>query len=131
MGIKIEKINTKEYRLLEDYARLSLSVGVTCKKGLVFDGASIPKSLWNKVGSPFTGNYTNAALIHDGLYKTHKTDKQTADSIFLDLMKVDKVGYFKRHTMYYAVKWFGKSSWKSYSKKQQKKNSNYVEVIKL
>ncbi len=131
MGIKIEKINKTEYRLLEDYARLSLKVGVTCKKGLVFDGASIPKFLWNKVGSPFTGNYTNAALIHDGLYKTHKVDKKTADNIFLDLMKDDKVSWWKRNIMYYAVKWFGESSWKSYSKNKIQKNSNYVEVIKL
>lgn len=29
------------------------------------DGASIPRALWTLVGSPFTGDYRRAALVHD------------------------------------------------------------------
>jgi hypothetical protein len=46
-------------------------------------------------------------------------------------MKKDKVGWWKRNIMYYAVKYFGKSSWNSYSKTKIKKNSKFVEVVEL
>src|ERR1700674_3220752 len=35
------------------------------RKGLVFDGASIPQALWSIIGSPYTGLYRRAAVIHD------------------------------------------------------------------
>lgn len=33
----------------------------------IFDGASIPRALWSLVGSPFTGDYRDGALVHDWL----------------------------------------------------------------
>jgi hypothetical protein len=33
--------------------------------GLITDGASIPQFLWSVIGSPYTGNYRRAAIIHD------------------------------------------------------------------
>jgi hypothetical protein len=35
------------------------------KKGYQTDGASIPPALWALIGSPFTGNYRRAAIVHD------------------------------------------------------------------
>ena len=34
-------------------------------KGMTTDGASIPRALWTLIGSPYTGNYRRAALVHD------------------------------------------------------------------
>lgn len=34
-------------------------------KDMATDGASIPRALWSLVGSPFTGHYRRAALVHD------------------------------------------------------------------
>lgn len=34
-------------------------------KGTITDGASIPRVLWSLVGSPFTGDYIKAAVVHD------------------------------------------------------------------
>ena len=34
-------------------------------KGAIVDGASIPKILWSIVGSPYTGQYRKASVIHD------------------------------------------------------------------
>jgi Protein of unknown function (DUF1353) len=34
-------------------------------KVTVVDGASIPRALWSVVGSPFTGKYRKASVIHD------------------------------------------------------------------
>ena len=33
--------------------------------GSIVDGASIPRALWALVGSPFTGDYVYASIIHD------------------------------------------------------------------
>lgn len=37
----------------------------TVPKGHVVDGASIPRALWALVGSPFTGCYRRASIVHD------------------------------------------------------------------
>jgi hypothetical protein len=34
-------------------------------KGTIVNGASIPRLLWTVVGSPFTGKYRKASVIHD------------------------------------------------------------------
>jgi hypothetical protein len=34
-------------------------------KDAVVDGASIPRALWTIVGSPFTGDYRRASIVHD------------------------------------------------------------------
>ena len=33
--------------------------------GSVIDGASIPRPLWTLVGSPYTGDYRRASIVHD------------------------------------------------------------------
>jgi len=35
------------------------------RKDFVVDGASIPRILWNIVGSPYTGDYRRASIVHD------------------------------------------------------------------
>ncbi len=34
-------------------------------KDSVIDGASIPRALWSLVGSPYTGDYRRASVVHD------------------------------------------------------------------
>ncbi|MGY3088539.1 hypothetical protein ACVWYF_001572 [Hymenobacter sp. UYAg731] len=34
-------------------------------KGSIIDGASIPAALWSTVGSPYTGPYRRASIVHD------------------------------------------------------------------
>jgi len=34
-------------------------------KDTVVDGATIPQPLWNTVGSPYTGDYRRASIVHD------------------------------------------------------------------
>jgi len=86
---------------------------VLVPKGFIMDGASIPKIFWPFVGHPYMGNYARAALVHDYLYVSHKLTKEKADLIFLDIMKIDGVKPWRRTVMYYAVKWFGRGSYKS------------------
>lgn len=109
--MRVEKIDNQRFILLEKETAFSLGYRITIDKGFDFDGASISKPLWSIIGSPFTGNYVRAALFHDGLYACCTLDRKLSDEIFLDLMKEDGVGYFKRYSMYLAVRAFGSSAY--------------------
>ena len=51
-------------------------------QGSVTNGASIPRTLWSSVGSPFTGNYRRASIIHDIAIRTPGVDRGEADTMF-------------------------------------------------
>lgn len=68
---------------------------------------------WTTTGSPFDPRYMLPALVHDYLYRSHQSSKKDTDKLFLDLLKLQEVGFFTRQKMYYAVKFFGKKAWKN------------------
>ncbi|MES2756697.1 MAG: DUF1353 domain-containing protein [Pseudomonadota bacterium] len=51
-------------------------------KGSITNGASIPRTLWSSVGSPYTGNYRRAAIVHDIALKTMGVLRDDADTMF-------------------------------------------------
>ena len=83
----------------------------------ITDGASIPKLFWSFVGSPFTGLYRRPSLIHDYFYATQKVKRNYADRIFLEGMKDEGVSWWKRKTMYFAVRGFAGRIWKRHGLK--------------
>ena len=85
--------------------------------GFKTDGASIPKIFWSFIGSPFTGFYRRATLIHDYLYYSQTTTRLYADKIFLEAMKSLRVSWWKRKTMYFAVRGFAGRIWKRHAEK--------------
>ncbi len=50
--------------------------------GTVIDGASIPRTLWAAVGSPYTGNYRRASIVHDVACNAPDVPRRDADSMF-------------------------------------------------
>ena len=116
----LKKIDATRYQIVSNLAYENDTLSVIVKDGFYTDGASIPKALWNIVGSPFEGNYTEPAIIHDGLYGSHWLTKEESDKLFLEMMKVNGVSWLKRYTMYYAVKWFGNGAWNKPQKKIEK-----------
>lgn len=50
--------------------------------GTVINGASIPRTLWSSVGSPYTGNYRRAALVHDAAVGREGVLRADADAMF-------------------------------------------------
>jgi len=91
---------------------------VTVPRGFITDFASIPKILWSIY--PPTGYYAHAALLHDYIYSTggrcvglFPATRKEADEWFFMQMKTDGVGWRTRWTMYFAVRLFGRSSWKN------------------
>lgn len=78
---------------------------ITVPTGFVTDLASIPKLFWN-ILPPF-GKYTEAAVIHDWLYRTHKIPRAGADAILLEAMDLCRVPAWQRRVIYLAVRIFG------------------------
>jgi len=51
-------------------------------KGSVINGASIPEALWSSVGSPYTGEYRRASIVHDVACSSEGVDRKEADEMF-------------------------------------------------
>jgi hypothetical protein len=77
------------------------------KAGTVIDGASIPRPLWTIVGSPYTGLYRRASVIHDYYCMTRERQWEAVHKAFYDAMITAGVGPQQAKLMYYAVYRFG------------------------
>ncbi|MES2299207.1 MAG: DUF1353 domain-containing protein [Pseudomonadota bacterium] len=51
-------------------------------EGSVIDGASIPQTLWSSVGSPYTGEYRRASIVHDVACDTPHGVRTDGDTMF-------------------------------------------------
>lgn len=76
-------------------------------KGVTVDGASIPEILWSVVGSPWTGKYREASVIHDYYCETRTDTWQNVHRVFYDAMLVNGVSELQAKIMYAAVYRFG------------------------
>ena len=48
----------------------------------IVDGASIPAALWSVIGSPYTGEYRRASIVHDVACDTPGLPRRDADKMF-------------------------------------------------
>jgi len=111
--LEVKFVGDHEIELLADLLYCeSLNKNLKVPKGFVCDGASIPRIAWSIVGYPMEGDYVEAAVIHDYLYRNAIGTKVHADNVFLQAMKDLKVNIVKRRVMYWAVKYFGKGAWR-------------------
>ena len=78
-------------------------------KGFTTDFATVPRFLW--ILFPPDGQYTQAAVLHDNLYSRKIYSRLKSDRIFREAMKVLGVGWWKKGTMYNAVRLFGWIPW--------------------
>lgn len=93
-----------EYRTSSTGAGIQVHV----PRGFKTDFASVPRILWAIF--PPHGRHGKAAVIHDYLYKlcrVNKFSRAVADSIFLSAMKELGVSWWRRYTMYLAVRCAG------------------------
>lgn len=82
------------------------------KPGLQFDGASIPRALWSLSGSPFDGDYREAAIIHDQYCKDGRDgrcrwDSATVHQVFYEAMRALGVPGWRARIKWAAVRAFG------------------------
>ncbi len=105
----LEKINSKKYALRSRLSFINDKYEVEVNPGLITDGASIPKILWSFVGSPFSGKYVEAAIIHDALYDSCTVSRKEADQIFYEIMISQNVNKIKAKIMYLGVRIGGRN----------------------
>ena len=72
-------------------------------EGVIVDGASIPEPFWSIVGSPWSGKYRNASVIHDYFFDRKKYSSESVHRVFYDAMLTSGVPILKAKIMYFAV----------------------------
>lgn len=98
----------RDMRLLQDFAYVDPDGKTwTAKKNAVIDGASIPDELWATVGSPYTGDYRRASVLHDFYCDTRTEPHEAVHLMFYYAMRCDGVSAAQANIMYYAVRMFG------------------------
>lgn len=96
-----------------------------------FDGASVPQCLWSLGFSPMTGGYQRSACLHDALYASEYFERHICDLYFLHAMESEGVSYFKRYSMYYAVRAFGGQVWKEHTKEEVNAYRKFITHLSL
>jgi hypothetical protein len=70
----------REMELLEDFWYIDPdNKQWLAPRGCKIDGASIPRPLWSSIGSPYTGSYRKASIVHD--VACQNIDKKSVDAI--------------------------------------------------
>ena len=84
--------------------------------GFITDGASIPRFLWAIIDPPFKSDYIEVYVEHDYDYSVGVISRKDADDKMLEGLKAKGMGYFKRYTIYFAVRMFGASHYNKIKK---------------
>lgn len=76
--------------------------------GYTANGASIPRAFWTLIGSPLSGKYRNASIVHDYFcdHKMHASSDEV-HLMFYHACRRGGVGRVKASIMYWAVLKFG------------------------
>jgi len=107
--VKAEWIkHDREMRLLEDFAYIDpFDNEWKAPKGSIIDGASIPRILWTTIGSPFTGEYREASVVHDVACVEKNRPWKSVHRMFYYASRLGGVGNIRGKIMYAAVRKFG------------------------
>jgi hypothetical protein len=71
------------------------------------DGASIPRALWTIVGSPYTGDYRRASIVHDVACDEAGSDKKKrrdADRMFFHACRAGGCSIWQSTVLYLGVR---------------------------
>lgn len=71
------------------------------------DGASIPQFLWTITGSPYTGLYRDASVVHDWYCSLRTHTSGATHAMFYEAMIVSGVSPSRAKLMYAAVRYAG------------------------
>jgi hypothetical protein len=76
-------------------------------KDSVVDGASIPRALWTMVGSPYTGDYRRASIVHDMACVEAGSDprkRRAADRMFFHACRAGGCSIWQAVVLYIGVR---------------------------
>ena len=113
-SLRVESIRgTDRYILLDDlvYETWDRKL-ITVQKGFDTDFATVPRPFRGLF--PKAGAYKDAAVVHDYLYRYSTRSRKDADRRFSQAMKDLGISWWRRATMYRAVRAWGGGIWKKY-----------------
>ena len=76
-------------------------------KATIIDGASIPRALWSFVGSPYTGDYRRASIVHDVACNNDEGDphaRRAADRMFYEACRAGGCSVWEATILYVGVR---------------------------
>lgn len=115
-GVSITKIKDCLYRINDPIVAYDGKV-IVVRAGFVSDGATIPRFLWAAIGSPWTGNYTRGAIVHDWLYGSHTyyngelITRARSDYILREIARHDGTNVITSYILWAGVRLFGGLAW--------------------
>ncbi|RZK23594.1 MAG: DUF1353 domain-containing protein [Hymenobacter sp.] len=111
---KIDFIDTpgapnRNVRVMEDFTFTQATDGTAWEapSGSIVNGASIPRVLWSLVGSPFTGDYVYASIVHDVACDTRARPWRDTHYMFYLACLAGGTRPGRAKLMYLAVRNFG------------------------
>lgn len=74
--------------------------------GATIDGASIPRPLWTLVGSPYTGSYRRASIVHDiaCMNADNLQEREAADRMFFEACRAGGCSMQESMVLYTGVR---------------------------
>jgi Protein of unknown function (DUF1353) len=98
----------RQMKILQDFHFVDLSSKKwRAPAGSVVDGASIPRALWTIVGSPYTGDYRRASVVHDVACDEAGGDKKkrrAADRMFFHACRAGGCSIWQAILLYLGVR---------------------------
>lgn len=122
-GLAIERIGRRRWKTTRDivYHVGNLRSGwiITVPAGFETDGASVPRLLWC-LFPPFGGDYDEAAVLHDYLYRTSFMclARVVADAVLVEAMQVCGTGLITRMTIFSGVRAGGWMTYRKYKRQR-------------
>ena len=129
--LNMEVIGEQAYKVVTPLVYENKELIIQVNPNFDFDGASVPQCLWSFGFSPMTGGYQRSACLHDALYASEYFERKVCDELFLKAMESEGVSYFKRYSMYYAVRAFGGQVWKEHTKEEVNAYRKFITHLSL
>jgi hypothetical protein len=107
--IDTPKAPNRKVRVIDDFTFTEAANGTVwaAPSGSLVDGASIPRVLWSLVGSPFTGDYVYASIVHDVACDTRTRPWRDTHYMFYLACLAGGTRRGRAKLMYLAVRNFG------------------------
>lgn len=106
--VRAEFLDGRDMKLLESFEyKDPNSQSWIAPIGSIINGASIPKAAWSVIGSPYSGLYRDASVIHDVHCELKLKSWEEVHRVFYYAMLASGVSAFKARIMFKAVHEFG------------------------
>jgi len=105
--LRIEALKNGQYKLLSPLGFKDGNIIITIHAGFIYDGASIPRSLWSVIGCPM--DYAYESCIHDALYASKLFNRKECDKYFYKALRARGVSLPIAKQMYLGVRFGGEA----------------------